>query len=250
MLQSSKKVNKTVPALRLSSMRMASIIALAGLLLKAGVSGRAQAAPEQAQEPAIKPCLPDDVERPIHSTIEASVQFTMDSAHLKPGKGVWVKTTSEFAMPGCSLNQDAVIYGHIVAASSKKTSDTAELALVFDHADCHGHDKQGIALHLIGIVVVGDPENLHSVLPAEVAGGTRQISNTPAGQDGYDPKLAESITPSIIHPGFVAGDAQLQLQPTSGPECSARIVTGRRSVQLGRGVELILAPYETIAPKR
>lgn len=210
----------------------------------------AQTAQEQASEPNIKPCLPDDVERPVHSTIEASVQFTMDSAHLKPGKSVWVKTTSEFTMPGCTLNQGAVLYGHVVAAASKKTSDTAELSLIFDHADCQGRGKREIPLHLIGIVVVGDPQNLHTVLPTEVHGGARQISDTEGATDGYDPKLAESITPSIIHPGLVVGDAQLQLEPTSGPECSARIVSGGRSVQMGRGFELILAPYATIAANR
>lgn len=244
MPQPSKKIRALLLASCISS------LALTALFLCAGVASPAQAPQEQAPEPNIKPCLPDDVERPVHSTIEAAVQFTMDSAHLKPGKSVWVKTTSEFTMPGCSLNQDAVLFGHVVAASSRKNSDTAELALVFDHADCHGHDKQEVALHLIGIVVEGDSQNLHTVLPAEVAGGTRQISNTPAGQDGYDPKIMEAITPSIVRPGVVIGASQLQLQPTSGPECSARILSGGRSVQLGRGFELILAPYTTITAKR
>lgn len=230
--------------------RRGASAALLGVGFAAAI-GAAQTGSDQAPEPAIKPCLPDNVERPLHSTIEAAVQFTLDSAHLKPGKAIWLKTTSEFTMPGCSLNQDAVLYGHVIAASSKKTSDTAELSLVFDHADCHGREKQEVLLHVIGIVVVGDPKNLHSVLPTEVAGGIRQISDASAATDGYDPKLADSITPSIIQPGLVAGTSRLQLQPTSGPECSARIVSGDRSVQLGRGVELILAPYETgPAPQR
>lgn len=228
---------------------LSCMLFLASLVFGAtGVVSSAQTASEQTSESGPKPCLQDDVERPVHSTVEAAVQFTLDSAHLKPGKGIWVKTTSEFTMPGCSLAQDAVLYGHVTAASSKKNSDIAELSLVFDHGDCHGHEKQGIALHLIGIVVEGDSQNLHSVLPAEVAGAGRQISNTPAGQDGYDPKIMEALTPSIVQPGLVVGVSQLQLQPTSGPECSARITSSARSVQLGRGTELILAPY-AIGPK-
>lgn len=246
------KANQVVSALFMKIAGCMIRMALPITLFAFGVAAisAAQTAQEQTPEPGVKPCFPDDADRPLHSTIEASVQFTMDSAHLKPGKSVWLKTTSEFTMPGCSLNQGAVLYGHVVAAASKKTSDTAELSLIFDHGDCQGRGKQQIPLHLIGIVVVGDPQNLHTVLPTEVHGGARQISDTEGATDGYDPRLALQITPSIVHPGLVVGDSQLQLQPTSGPECSARILSGGRSVQMGRGFELILAPYATIAANR
>lgn len=191
-------------------------------------------------------CPHDDADRPLNATLEATVQIAMDSGHLKPGKEVWLKTTNEYSLPGCTLNRDSVLYGRVVAASSRKNSDTAELALAFNRGDCLGHGKQPISLRLIGIVAP-PPESghLHEMLPTEVAGGARQISDTVAATDGYDAKEVHVLAPAIVHPGVVIGMPQLKLEPNGGPGCSSRIVSTKRSVELNEGVELILVAYGT-----
>ena len=191
-------------------------------------------------------CMHDDSERPLDTTLEATIQISMDSGHLKPGKEVWVKTLNEYSFPGCTLNRDSAVYGRVVEATSKKNAPTAELALDFDRGDCLGHGKQSISLRVIGIVSP-PPESphLHEMLPTEVVGGARQISNTVSGTDGYDPKTVRVLAPSIVHPGEVIGMPHLTLEPVGGPSCSSRIVSTKRSVELNEGVELILAAYKT-----
>jgi tetratricopeptide (TPR) repeat protein len=191
-------------------------------------------------------CLHDDADRPLNATLEATVQIAMDSGHLKPGKEVWVRTLNGYTLPGCTLNRDSTLYGRVVAASSKKNSDTAELDLAFDRGDCTGHGKQQISLRVIGIVA-SPPEtaHLHEMLPAEVVGAGRQISDTAGG--GYDPKEVHLLAPSLVRPGVVVGMPYLRLEPNGGPGCSSRIVSAKRSVELNEGVELILAAYGTQA---
>ena len=189
-------------------------------------------------------CARENVDRPINTTVEATVQFTVDSAHLKPGKEFWVKTLSPYTLPGCLLQQGAIVYGTVIAASSRKNSGTPELAVAFDRGDCRGHSKQPMVFRLIGIVAPPTQSaHLHEMLPTEVAGGARQISNTVASTDGYDAKEIQALAPAIVHPGVVVGMPGVTLEPDGGPQCSARITTTGRSVELGGGVELILEPY-------
>lgn len=195
-------------------------------------------------------CGADNVDRPLNATLEGTVQIAMDSGHLKPGKEVWVKTLNEYSFSGCTLNRDAVVYGHVIAASSKKNSDTAELAIAFDRGDCLGHGKQQISLRLIGIVAPPPGSaHLHEMLPTEVVGGARRMSDTTGETDGYDPKEILTITPAIVHPGVVIGMPHLSLEPHGGPGCTSRIVSTKRSVELNEGVELILAAYEPAGNK-
>jgi thioredoxin-like negative regulator of GroEL len=189
-------------------------------------------------------CAHDDTDRPINATIEATVQGTLDSAHLKPGKEIWVKIANGYIFPGCTLDRNSTLYGHVVAASGKRNPDASDLAVAFDHGDCHGQGKKEISLRLIGLVAAPDSSaHLHDAVPAEVAGGTRQISDTIAATTGYDARLSGTDVPAIVHPGTVIGMPMLKLEPEGGPGCSARISSTNRSVELGTGVELILGAY-------
>jgi tetratricopeptide (TPR) repeat protein len=189
-------------------------------------------------------CAPDDSDHPINTTVEATLEGTLDSAHLKPGKEIWVKTLNGYAFPGCTLNRNSVLYAHVIATSGKKDPDTSELALAFDHGDCLGQGKKEISFRLIGLLAPpGASQYRHDVMPTEVAGGARQISDATAATDGYDPKLGQASPPKIVHPGMVVGMPKLKLDPVGGPGCSARISGETRSVELGTGVELILMTY-------
>jgi hypothetical protein len=187
-------------------------------------------------------CPPDDTrDRAIMSTLQAKISFPLDSAHLKPGKEIWINSVNEWTDHECTLPQNGVLYGHILASSSTKKPDSSELAVVFDHADCVGHPKQPMTLRLIGVIAPNDgPNSSHEAMPAEVAGAARNISTTAGLTNGYDANLS---LPSIIHPGEVLGVAKVKLEPQGGPQCSARLSGPNRSIQLGPGTELFFAAY-------
>lgn len=185
---------------------------------------------------------------PVESTIEARVTELMDSAHLKPGKEVFVKVLYGLTYPGCVLTQDSILYGHVTAAASSKNPNSSELGLVFDHADCEGRQKQRLPLRLIGLVAPRDQSNmLHDALPTQVAGGARQISEPVTGSTGRDDDLSPGGPPNTVHPGIVVRMPKVKLEPEGGPGCSARISSSDRTVQLGTGTEVILT-VEKVGP--
>jgi tetratricopeptide (TPR) repeat protein len=204
----------------------------------------ASTSPTPANQPSDSNCAHDDSDHPLDTTIEATVQGTLDSAHLKPGKEIWVKTVSGYTFPGCTLNRDSILYGHVLVATLKKNSATPELSIAFDHGDCRDQGKKELSLRLIGLLAPpSESEYLHQVMPTEIAGGARQISDTAAATNGYDPKLDPGSLPATVHPGLVVGIPNLKLEPGGGPGCSSRISSPDRDVELQTGVELILMMY-------
>ncbi|MGA9465410.1 MAG: tetratricopeptide repeat protein [Terracidiphilus sp.] len=195
-------------------------------------------------------CAPDNSDHPINTTVEATIQGTLDSAHLKLGKEVWFKTLNGYTFSECSLNRDAIVYAHVVAANSSKNPDSSELALAFDHGDCQGLGKKAISLRLIGLVAPPDQSRrMHSEIPVEVAGGVQQIGGSGNGNDavsalnGLDENLTPGSAPHTVHPGIVVNMPAVKLEPEGGPGCSAKITSTSRSVTLGTGTELILMFY-------
>jgi hypothetical protein len=168
------------------------------------------------------------------------VTGSLDSAHLKPGKEVFVKVLYGLAYPGCTLDEDSILYGHVTAANSSKNPDASELSLVFDHGDCAGKGKKELSLRLIGVLApaADASHRLHDDLPAEVAGGVRSINDTFINLS--DENLNPGGAPHTIHPGIVVRMPNVKLEPEGGPACSARISGPVHSIQLGTGSELIL----------
>jgi len=204
----------------------------------------ASASPSSTNDATTPACQPDDtVERPVNSAIQARVTGSLDSAHLKPGKEVFVKVVYGLEYPGCTLDEDATLYGHVTAATSSKNPDASELSLVFDHGDCTGKGKKELSLRLIGVLAPAssDPRHLHEDLPAEVAGGARSVSAAVGSLvNGDDADLNPGGPPHTIRPGIVVRMPGARLEPEGGPSCSARISGPGRSIQLGAGSELIL----------
>lgn len=208
----------------------------------------ASAPSTQPSEAAAAACqINDGADRPLNTTVEAKVSGGLDSAHLKPGKEIWLKLAQGYAFPECTLDADAIVYGHVVTVSSTKKPDSSELSLAFDHGDCRGRGKREMTLRLIGLVAAPDEhDSLHGAVPTRVAGGGRDISITAADTNGYDANLNPGGPPKTIHPGIVVGMPTLKLEPEGGPACSARISSTHRSVELGPGVELILGMYGSV----
>lgn len=186
---------------------------------------------------------------PINQTLELKVTGTLDSARLKPGKEIFAQVVNGLMYPGCTLDQNAVIYGHVTAVSSTRNPDGAELGLEFDHGDCEKLPKKALSLHLIALLPPPDAslDSLHGAVPTEVAGGARDISVTTASTTQYDTQLSEGGKPHTVHPGVVVGMPKLKLDPRGGPGCSAMITSSKRNVQLGTGAELILTLSQSVA---
>ena len=201
---------------------------------------------QEATPPPSTPCAAlADTNVPTNSTVEAKV-MGIDSSKLKPGKEIWLKVAHGVIYQGCTLDPDAAVYGRVISASGGKGSTSSELSLLFDRADCSGHDKQPFKLRVIGVVGPQDQKHsMHEDMPAQVAGGGRRIDDAVAGTNALDMELNPGGPPHTVHPGIVVGVPNLKLEPTAGPECSDKLSSTASKVQLGPGSELILALTET-----
>jgi len=176
---------------------------------------------------------------PTDSTIAASVMNLLDSSHLKPGKEIVVKVLNEWQSDKCTLPAGSMLYGHVTAAKASRNPGESELALVIDHGECSGESKKELPLKILALVAPpSEFVGLHSILPAEVRGGARQLSDTTGGL--YDDNLNPGGQPHTVHPGVVAGYKDVKLDAVGGPACSARFTSTEPSVRLWTGSELIL----------
>ena len=212
------------------------------------VYGQAAQVPEKpaatppAASDATQPDCPQiaDTNIPLGTTIQAKVTGLIN-AHLKPGRKIWVNAVNGVIYPECRLENDAAIYGTVTAASSSKNPDAAELSLQFDSADCTGHSKQKLKLLLVGVLAPPDASgSLHGAVPTEVH-GARQITDAVAETNGYDARLNPGGPPHTVHAGAVVGFKNLTLEPQGGPQCSAKMTSTNRNIELGPGTVLLLA---------
>ena len=207
-----------------------------------GTPAATTASPAPASEAVQAVCPHSAVtEIPFSSTIQAKVPGTLDAAHLKVGKEIWVNVVNGLVYPGCTLNEGAALYGHIKAIVAGKDANTAELALAFDHADCEGHSKKEMPLRLVGMVAPpGQLRRAHEALPLALKGASRNINDAVTATNFADNVLNPGGTPHTVQVGVVAGLPKIKLEITGGPGCSSRILSTDHSVQLDRGTELIL----------
>jgi hypothetical protein len=223
----------------------------AGKLVPAaqGASQSQQAAPIQipsASGPALQspncPLLKDRYV-PVSKTIEARVTTLLDSAHLKPGKKIWVNSLFESVDSDsqCHMLKGAVIYGRVTAAASPKKPGRSELGLEFDRADCLGRPAEAIQLTVIAIVAPDSSggQNVHDALPFQGSGVAGQWA------EGWDEKLDPGGPPNFVHPSEVVGFKKLHLDPHGGPACSALLSSTDRNIDLGVGTVLVLSEPET-----
>ena len=183
---------------------------------------------------------------PIRSMVQAKVTGGLDSGHLKVGKEIWLKVMNGWDQPDCRVYDGATIYGHVTAVSASKDPASAELSLVFDHADCVGHPRKAFSLFLVGVVGMADAGTQeHDAMPVEVSGGGRQIQSVVNGTFGRDDALNPGGLPNTLRPGILVRVPKATLEPTGGPGCSARITTTQRSFTLGPGAEMLFLVRET-----
>jgi hypothetical protein len=164
----------------------------------------------------------------------------LDSARLKVGKEIWADVVNDVVYPGCTLNAGSALYGHVTAATSGQGTNTSELSLSFDHADCQEQRKKEMPLRLIALL--GPSENVirvHEELPIQMRAAKRNINDAVTALNGSPDKFNTEGPPRIFRPGAVIGIPMMKLEVEGGPGCSARISSTNRSVHLDRGMELI-----------
>ncbi len=223
---------------------MFAIILIGAELMLAGVACLGQKSAEGGSQASCTPISASEI--PLSTTIQAKVTGLLSAGHLKPGKEIWVKVARGVIFPGCRMATDTSIYGRITAASSSKNPAASELSIQFDRVDCTGHDKQAMKLFLIGVVAPpDDTHNMHDSVPTEVRGGSRQINDAVWGTDGLDARLNPGGAPHTVHPGIVVGIRNLKLEPQDGPECSARMTSTNRNIELAPNTVLLLAVLNT-----
>ena len=198
-------------------------------------------APASVNDPALCPHI-SGLEIPFNAAIQAKVMGTLDSAHLKVGKEIWVIVTNNVAFPGCTVKEGAALYGHIKAIGPGRDANSSEISLAFDHIDCEGHSKQDMRLWLIGIEA---PEErmtrMHEEVPLEMkAGAKRNIRDASKGQVFDDDVLNPGGKPKTVLAGVVVELPKIKLEVTGGPECSAQINSTENSVLLPRNSLLFL----------
>jgi hypothetical protein len=207
--------------------------------------GTPASSPGTAQTPASKsspaPCKHSAAPLiPLSSTFQASVAGTLDSAHLKVGKEIWVNVDNDIVYPGCTLNAGTALYGHVTTAAAGTDSNLSELSLTFDHADCKEQRKKEMPLRLIAILgPTEDVMRVHEELPIQMRGAKRNIKDAVNALNGSSDKFNKEGPPGLFPVGVVIGIPGLKLEIEGGPGCSSRITSTNRRVQLMRGVQLI-----------
>jgi hypothetical protein len=201
----------------------------------------ASTAPASESDPALCPYIAGS-DIPFNATIQAKVMGTLDSAHLKVGKEIWVIVSNNMAFPGCTLTEGAALYGHIKAIGPGKDANSSALSLAFDHVDCVDHPKKEMSLWLIGLVA---PEErltrVHEEVPLEMKGGKqRNIRDAAAGMGFSDDTLNPGGKAQTVRPGIVVDLPKLTLDVAGGQGCSARITSTDNSVLVPRNSVLIL----------
>ncbi len=112
-----------------------------------------------------------NVDQPLNSTLEGGIVGGLDSSRLKDGQAITLRVIRDWISPVCTLTPNAILYGHVLTATSAQHGAPSQLAVVFDHGNCSGHPRQELALRVIG-VAGGDSryEALHNAIPTEVRG--------------------------------------------------------------------------------
>jgi hypothetical protein len=204
------------------------------------VFGQTAAAPSTPAPEASCPVMAA-TEIPLGATLAVKTIGMLDSGHLKPGKEIWFKVANGLSFPGCALDTDAAVYAKVLSASTTKTGGKAELSLLFDYADCNGHAKQKMDMRAIAVLAPADElSRMHDAAPTKIAGGARKITDNIESANGLDAKLNPGGTPHTVRPGTAVGLPKLTLEPQGGPECSAKLTSTDKSVQLEQDATLLL----------
>jgi hypothetical protein len=229
-------------AVQRSFCRLPRIAQVAAMLAFPAVAvfGQTAAGPSTPAPEASCPVMAA-TEIPLGATLAVKSIGMLDSGHLKPGKEIWFKVANGLAFPGCALDTDAPVYAKVLSATTTKTSGTAELSLIFDHADCKGHAKQKLEMRVVAVLAPADELNrMHDAQPTKVAGGARKITDNIEAANGLDAKLNPGGTPHTVRPGTAVGLPKIKLEPQGGPECSAKLTSTDKSVQLEQDATFLL----------
>lgn len=229
-------------AVQRSFCRLPRIAQVAAMLAFPAVAvfGQAAAGPSTSAPEASCPVMAA-TEIPLGATLAVKSIGMLDSGHLKPGKEIWFKVATGVVYPGCTLETDAPVYAKVMSSTTTKTGGTAELSLLFNSADCNGHAKQPVDLRVVAVLAPIDELNrMHDDAPTKIAGGGRKMADNVDATGGLDAKLNPGGTPHTVRPGTALGLPKIKLATQGGPECSAKLTSTDKSVQLEQDATFLL----------
>jgi hypothetical protein len=196
--------------------------------------------------------------------LQVDLVHAIDSAHAKAGDPIFAKVAVKWQGPQCNLARGAVVQGRIVAQTAhSRTSNTSQIALLFDSGQCDGRAMKPLPLTVAAVLAVDPVEdpNLYNSqslsdavgvavggivggpsgasLRGSVAGGLRSVSSAAAT---VELSPTEYAGPTSVMPGQVLGIKGVKLNVGGGPEGSSVLTASGHNVRLEYRAQLILAP--------
>ena len=184
---------------------------------------------------SFQPIVAQDPQRPASGYLVAKLRTGVDAGHTKVGEEFEAEALSWWSTGDCTLPQGARIYGKIVSATRHtKSSPESTLGLLIESADCQGHQRTPLALHILevkGSDSLSVP--LHSVLPT----GTGGMTSAPIA---HDDNIAVDEETSSIRAGAVLGENHMKLEIAAGSNFADLLRSGKQTVSLLKGTQLVL----------
>jgi hypothetical protein len=181
-------------------------------------------------------------------TVEAELVQPLDAGHAKVGDSVKARVKVAWSDPTCTLKQNAMVKGRIVALqSTSKTAKDSGVALLFESGECGGHDMKPLPLTIISVIGFAPaPPALSDSAGVGIGegsrGGAAAARNAPAIEGG------KPIVPLTITQGQVFGLNDVKLGVATGPQGSSVLGTSGHNLRLETGVILVLARSADINP--
>ena len=199
---------------------------------------------------------------PDRIPIEAKLVHALQAGRVKVGDPVLAKVQVRWQGAECSLREGAIVRGHVVTQTSRSKTQSSEIAVLFDAAECDGIEMKSLPMILAALIArdpVNDPDAYEPMaLSAAISG----IQNGPfdpknAGRPNLTPRQikANRISqpqrrnlPQAVKPGDVVGIGGIKLAVATGPEGSSVITSSRHNVSLDAATQIVLvANLEPVA---
>jgi hypothetical protein len=185
-------------------------------------------------------CVTVEAQKPS-VTVEAELVQPLDAGHAKVGDAVKARVKVAWTDPACTLKQNAMVKGRIVALRSiSKTAKDSGIALLFESGECGGHDMKPLPLTIVS--VIGSAPALPALSDSAGVGigegsrgGDVAARNAPAIEGG------KPVVPLTITQGQVFGLNDVKLGVATGPQGSSVLGTSGHNLRLETGTILVLA---------
>jgi len=184
---------------------------------------------------------------PASGYLEAKLMIGLDAGHTKVGTAFQAEALQPWTVGDCSLSQGARIYGRVVSATKRsKSSPESTLALRIETADCDGHKRTPLALHILEVIAPDTSiDSLNNALPRDAQNSGSVVAGTGASAlKNNNP--ASGRENSSIRVGAVTGDDEIRLEIAEGSHFADVLDSNKRNVSLLAGTRLVLGTADMV----